>query len=95
MDAAAKAEIEWLIDFVSEARTMRAELNVPWSATLEPLVIGGSVDQLDGQTATLARMAKLGPARAADVPPDGSAQIVVRGLTYAFPLAGHIDLEAE
>jgi valyl-tRNA synthetase len=29
------------------------------------------------------------------VPPPGSAQIVVRGQTYAFPLAEHIDLEAE
>jgi valyl-tRNA synthetase len=92
---AAKAEIEWLIDFVSEARAMRTELNVPWSATLEPLAIGASADRLNGQTAILARLAKLGPARTADAPPQGSAQIVVHGQTYAFPLAEHIDLEAE
>ena len=91
----AKSEIEWLIDFVSEARAMRAELNVPWSATLEPIAIGGSADQLNGQTGTLGRLAKLGPARVDDAPPPGSAQIVVRGQTYAFPLAEHIDLEAE
>jgi valyl-tRNA synthetase len=95
IDPHAKREIDWLIDFVSETRAMRAELNVPWSATLEPLAIGGSVDQLNGQTATLNRLAKLGPARTADVPPSGSAQIVVRGQTYAFPLAEHIDIEAE
>jgi valyl-tRNA synthetase len=95
VDAPAKAEIEWLIDFVSEARAMRVELNVPWSATLEPIAIGGSVDQLNGQTAILSRLAKLGPARTADAPPQGSAQIVVRGQTYAFPLAEHIDLEVE
>jgi valyl-tRNA synthetase len=95
VDARAKDEIDWLIDFVSEARTMRAELNVPWSATLEPLAIGGSVDRLDGQTAILARLAKLGPARTAEAPPPGSAQIVVHGQTYAFPLADHIDLDAE
>jgi valyl-tRNA synthetase len=29
------------------------------------------------------------------VPPSGSAEIVVRGQTYAFPLAEHIDIEAE
>jgi valyl-tRNA synthetase len=91
----AKSDVDWLIDFISEARAMRTELNVPWSATLEPIAIGGSVDQLNGQTSTLARMAKLGPARAADAPPAGSAQIVVRGQTYAFPLAEHIDLAAE
>ena len=74
---------------------MRAELNVPWSATLQPIAIGGSIDPLNGQTAILNRMAKLGPARTADAPPSGSAQIVVRGQTYAFPLAEHIDIEAE
>jgi len=95
IDPHAKREIEWLVDFVSEVRTMRAELNVPWTATLEPIAIGGSVDQLNGQTAILARLAKLGDGRSADAPPPGSAQIVVRGQTYAFPLAEHIDIEAE
>jgi valyl-tRNA synthetase len=95
VDPDSKREIEWLIDFVSEARAMRAELNVPWSATLDPIAIGAPVDQLNGQTAILNRLAKLGPARSADAPPPGSAQIVVRGQTYAFPLAGHIDLESE
>jgi len=94
-DPHAKREIGWLVDFVSEVRTMRAELNVPWTATLEPIAIGGSVDQLDGQTATLNRLAKLGSARISEAPPPGSAQIVVRGETYAFPLAEHIDIEAE
>jgi valyl-tRNA synthetase len=94
-DDGAKLEIEWLIDFVSETRAMRTELNVPWSATLEPIVIGAGADQLNGQSAILARMAKLGPASTSGAPPPGSAQIVVRGQTYAFPLAEHIDLEAE
>jgi valyl-tRNA synthetase len=95
IDPYAKSEIEWLIDFVTEVRAMRTELNVPWSATLEPIAIGGSVEQLNGQNATLARLAKLGSPRSADIPPPGSAQIVVRGQTYAFPLVEHIDLDAE
>jgi valyl-tRNA synthetase len=95
VDPHAKREIEWLIDFVSEVRAMRVELNIPWSAALEPIAIGGAADQLSGQTAILNRLAKLGPPRSADAPPPGSAQIVVRGQTYAFPLAEHIDLEAE
>jgi len=95
VDPQAKAEIEWLIDFVSETRAMRVELNVPWSATLEPHVIGGSLEPLKAQAATLSRLAKLGSARAADSAPAGSAQIVVQGVTYAFPLADHVDLEAE
>ena len=44
---------------------------------------------------TLARMAKLGGASASAALPEGSAQIVVDGVTYAFPLAGAVDLDAE
>ncbi len=95
VDAGAKADIDWLVEFVSQTRAMRAELNVPWSATLEPLVIGASADKLTAHAPILARMAKLGPARSADSPPEGSAQIGVGGVTYAFPLAEHIDLDAE
>ncbi|MEO5611237.1 MAG: valine--tRNA ligase [Sphingomicrobium sp.] len=98
VDKSAKAEIDWLIVFIGEVRGMRAELNVPWSATLQPLVIGGSAEQvqrLTGQASTLARMAKIGSARVADSAPEGSAQIGVSGVTYAFDLAGHIDLDAE
>ena len=40
-DAEASAEIGWLVEFIGEARAMRAELNIPWSATLDPHVIGG------------------------------------------------------
>jgi valyl-tRNA synthetase len=95
IDPHAKREIEWLIEFVSEVRAMRVELNVPWSATLEPIAVGGSADALNAQSAILSRMAKLGPARSADAPPSGSAQVVVQGQTYAFPLAEHIDIETE
>ena len=98
IDKAAKAGIDWLIAFIGETRAMRAELNVPWSATLEPLVIGGSADQMQrlaDQAPTLARMAKVGPARSVEIPPEGSTQIGVDGVTYAFALADHIDLDAE
>jgi valyl-tRNA synthetase len=97
-DPNAKRKIEWLIELVSETRAMRAELNVPWSATLEPLLIGGSNDvlqRINAESATVARMAKVGAARIADAAPEGSAQILVDGQVIAFPLAGHIDLEAE
>ncbi len=97
VDAAAKADIEWLIELVSEVRTVRSELNIPWSATLEPVVLASTAtaERINRAEATVARMAKLGPARLADTAPGGSAQVVVNGETIAFPLAGHIDLDAE
>ena len=65
---------------------------------LVPTVIGGDAAVLDRFTinaATLARMGKLAAPVAADAVPAGSAQIVVDGVTVAFPLEGAIDLEAE
>jgi valyl-tRNA synthetase len=77
---------------------MRAELNIPWSASLVPHVIGGDaamMERLEKNSATLSRMAKTGAPVASDAVPPGSAQIVVGGVTMAFPLEGAIDLDAE
>ena len=97
-DLNATREIGGLVEVIDQVRAMRAELNVPWSATLVPNVIGGDpamLEQLSKNAATLSRMAKLDGAAAADAVPHGSAQIVVAGVTIAFPLEGAIDLDAE
>jgi valyl-tRNA synthetase len=97
-DAVASAEIGWLVDLIGEARAMRTELNIPWSVNLDPVVVGGdskAIERVVVNAPTLARMAKLGLASASETVPEGSAQIVVAGVTYAFPLAGAIDLDAE
>ena len=83
---------------IDQVRAMRAELNIPWSATLEPNVIGGDaamLERLSANFAILARMAKLGAPVSATIVPQGSAQIAVEGVTIAFPLEGAIDLDAE
>jgi valyl-tRNA synthetase len=97
IDKRAKAEIDALVSVIAEARTMRAELNIPWSATLTPHVIGDAslVERLAGDTSTLTRMAKLGAPTLAEAAPPNSAQVVVNGTTIAFPLGDAIDLEAE
>jgi len=97
-NAAAANQIEGVVGLVSEVRAMRAELNIPWSVTLTPTVIGGDAAMLERLTvnaATLARMGKLGPPVAATMVPPGAAQIVNGGVTIAFPLEGAIDLDAE
>ena len=66
---------------------MRAELNVPWSASLTPHIIGENgamLDRLQRNAATIARMAKLGEPVQTDGIPAGSAQILVDGVTIAF-----------
>jgi valyl-tRNA synthetase len=97
-DFAAKAEIGGLIEVIESARAIRAELNIPWTATLTPHLVGANgevLDRLAGNAATLARMAKLDPPVAADAPPPNSAQLSAAGATIAFPLGDAIDLDAE
>jgi valyl-tRNA synthetase len=97
-DPAATKQIDGIVAIVSEVRALRAELNIPWSVSLVPTVIGGDAGMLDRLTAneaTLARMGKLAAPTTADAVQAGSAQIVVDGVTIAFPLGDAIDLDAE
>jgi valyl-tRNA synthetase len=97
IDLQAKREIDALVSIIAEVRALRAELNIPWSATLAPHVIGNPslVKRLGEDVATLTRMAKLAAPTEADGAPPNSAQIVVNGTTIAFPLGDAIDLDAE
>ncbi|MEN3973234.1 valine--tRNA ligase [Sphingomicrobium sp. XHP0235] len=92
VDAESKNEVDWTIALISEVRALRAELNVPWSnrLVLHPLD-GGRADAGDA----LDRMGKAEWGEAIDTAPEGSAQIVVAGRSYAVPLADAIDLDAE
>jgi len=97
-DPTAAREIGGLVEVIEQVRAMRSELNVPWSATLIPHVIGGDpvmLERLATNAAILARMGKLGPAVTIDRIPEAAAQIVVQGVTIAFPLGEAIDLDGE
>jgi len=97
-DPRAKAEIEWLIEVVSEIRSARTELNVPPSAKLHLFAAGATDDlamRLDRQHAMLSRLARLESIQLSSFDGSGAAQVVVRGTTYALPLEGVIDLDAE
>jgi valyl-tRNA synthetase len=98
VDAGAKAEMEWLIAMVGEIRSARTELSVPPSAKLH-LFAGEASDEvaarLDRQFATISRLARLESIQRSPFTGTGAAQVVVDGATYALPLEGVIDLDAE
>ncbi|MEO7563640.1 MAG: class I tRNA ligase family protein, partial [Sphingomicrobium sp.] len=98
LDPKAKAEIEWLIRLVGEIRSARTELNVPPGAKLN-LFAGDAddalADRLDRQHGTLSRLARLESIQLSGFTGGGAAQVVVDEATYALPLEGVIDLDAE
>ncbi|MCK0198864.1 valine--tRNA ligase [Ancylobacter sp. 6x-1] len=94
----AEAELGWLVDLVTEVRSVRAEMNVPAGAQI-PLVLVG-VDAATRERAqrwndALVRLARLSSVVFADEAPGGAVQLVVRGEVAALPLAGVIDMAAE
>ena len=97
-DKAADAEVEWLIAVVSGIRSVRTEMNVPAAAKI-PLVIVGAGEEtgtrVEGQLAALSRMARLGEVSYGDEVPESSAQLVIGEATFALPLKGIIDFDAE
>jgi valyl-tRNA synthetase len=97
-DKQADAEMEWLIAAVSGIRSVRTEMNVPAGAKI-PLVIVGAGEEtgtrVESQLQALIRMARLDSVDYGSDVPKGSAQIVLGEATFALPLAGIIDIEAE
>ncbi|RYG57480.1 MAG: valine--tRNA ligase, partial [Alphaproteobacteria bacterium] len=97
-DASADAELAWLIDVISNIRSVRAEMNVPASAKLELVVTGAgeqTLARLVAGTSLISRLARLEQISPQNQVPGESAQFVVGEATFALPLAGVIDLAAE
>jgi len=98
VDAAADAEMGWLVKLISDIRSARAELNVPAGAKLKLLVIGGNdttAARLDTHRPAIERLARIEGVEAASSAPKASLQIVVGEATYALPVGEVIDLKAE
>jgi valyl-tRNA synthetase len=97
-NAAAEAEIGWVIDLVNAIRSVRAEMNISPASPL-PLVLSGASSETRERAARWAefvqRLARIADISFAEKPPQGAVQLVVRGEVAALPLKGVIDLTAE
>jgi len=97
-DEAAADEINWLVELVSGVRSVRAEMNVPPSAT-GPLVVVGADETTTAwllrHDPAIRQLARADDVVVAGEAPKGAAQIVVREATVCLPLGGLIDIDAE
>jgi valyl-tRNA synthetase len=97
-NADADAEIGWLVQLISEVRSVRSDANVPAGAKI-PLVITGASEvtkaRADRHAETIKRLARIETMAFEAAAPKGSAQVIVGDATVALPLAGVIDMEAE
>src|SRR5690606_15416060 len=90
--------LAWLVDVISNVRSVRAEMNVPAGAKLQLVVTGAgeqTLARLVAGTSLITRLARLEEISPQNQVPGESAQFVVGDATYALPLAGVIDLATE
>ena len=97
-NAEAADEINWLVELVSGLRSVRAEMNIPPSATA-PMVVVGANKQTAGwllrHDPAVKRLGRVEDIVLEQSVPKGAAQIVVRETTCCLPLGSLIDLDAE
>lgn len=94
----AEAEVGWVVDLVTEIRSVRAEMNVPAGAQVPLVLVEPSAETRARAAAwddALRRLARLSAISVAETAPGESVQMVVRGEVAALPLAGVVDLGAE
>ena len=98
VDAAAKAEIDWLIALTSAVRTAKNELGIAPGAKLEaycptPSALGRKV--VEENAAAIERLARLTPVHFAEAPGGAAMQVAAGEDAFIVPLEGVIDIEAE
>jgi valyl-tRNA synthetase len=95
-DAAAEAEIGWVIDLITAIRSVRAEMNVNVPLPLVMVRVGDHVwERAQRWSEFIMKMARISEVSRAPTYPQGAVQLVVRGEVVALPLKGVVDLAAE
>ena len=96
--ADAADEMAWVIEMVTQIRSVRAEMNVPAGAKV-PLVIRETDEKaekyIERHEDLITRLARLSNMHHADEMPSGAVQVVLDGASIALPLAEIIDLDQE
>jgi valyl-tRNA synthetase len=94
----ADQEMNWLTRFITEIRSVRADMNVPAGAKIKLVVKDASVTtkkRLADYNDILTRMARLESVDHVTDIPQGSIQTIVDEATLGLPIADIIDLDKE
>jgi valyl-tRNA synthetase len=94
----AQAELGFVVDLISEVRSVRAEMNVPGGAMVPLVFVGASAEAIaraERWQDTLKRIARLDSISFADQPPPQSVPVVAGRDAAAMPLGNIIDVAAE
>ena len=96
-DAAAQ-EVDWVIDFITEIRGLRGDLNVPAGAKLRLALVEADHDIIKRAQAyqpLIERLARLETIAFEDEPPAGSVQFVHAGTRAALVVSDALDINEE
>ena len=94
----AEAEIGFIVELISEIRSVRAEMNVPAAAQIPLMLVNASPEtksRAKNWDETIKRLARLSVISFAPEAPEKSVQMIVRTTVAALPLQGIIDFDAE
>ncbi|WP_279481480.1 valine--tRNA ligase [Aureimonas sp. SK2] len=97
-DKEASDDLNWLVGLVGEIRSIRAEMNVPPGAEAPLVVVDADPltrERVGRHEAALKRLARLSSIETLDAAPPQSVQFVLDKRSYALPLAGMVDIDAE
>jgi valyl-tRNA synthetase len=98
VDAAAVAEVDWVIRLITAIRSTRSDLNVPAGAKVPMTLVGASAEtakRLATYQALVERLARLEYVAVAGAAPKGAVRIVMDEATACLDIASLIDLKAE
>jgi len=98
IDEAAATDINWLIDLVSQTRSLRNEMRIPVAAFAQLMIVAADQEtraRFGRHEAAIKRLARIKSLEFSPLPAPQSAQMVVGGVSICLPLGDLIDIEAE
>lgn len=97
-NAIAEAEMDWLINAISDIRSVRADMNVPAAAKVPLLIKDANAqtqERVNKYDEIIKRLARIESINFTATAPAGAIQIVVGESTFILPIADIIDLDQE